>query len=238
MPPTKNTKNTKNTKAKSTESQEEIVIDENTVNETVQNTDNDTVKDTKGVTTDEKEVKKEEPGRTILVSPPEKSSLTLSSFKGLKGLEDTFQIPNKKSFFLIFKEVKDSEAAYNSIIASNPDLSSSKNIKYATYKSFFKINGLQDDSDYGEVKADHTKLISKAVGSSVLYYKLYRKDGHYVGCGDLTLDTKAGLDKLLHEDAIKNITFGSFKVTHYPYNNDKKKTPFKSKSKDGESAYA
>ena len=236
MPPTKNTKNTTK-KTKDTESKEIVV--ENTVNETVEDTVEDAVQETKGTSNDDKEMKKEEPGRTILISPSDKSSLTSSSFKDLKGLDETFQIPNKKSFFLIFKEIKDSEAAYKTIMEKNPDLSPTKNIKYATYKSFFKISGLQDDSDYGEVKGDHSKLIMKATGSSVLYYKLYRKDGHYVGCGDLTLDTKVGLDKLLHEESIKNITLGSFKVTHYPYNNDKKKTNFKSKyQKDGENAYA
>jgi len=238
MPPTKNTKNTTK-KSKDTESQQIVV--ENTVKETVEAAVEDTVEDNKGMSNDDKEAKKEEqPGRTILVSPPEKSSVSLASFKDMKGLDETFQIPNKKSFFLIFKEIKDSEAAYKSIMESNPELSPSKNIKYATYKSFFKISGLVDDSDYGEVKGDHSKLVSKATGASVLYYKLYRKDNHFVGCGDLTLDTKAGLDKLLHEDTIKNVTFGSFKVSHFPYNNDKKKTNFKpySKSKDGENAYA
>jgi len=233
MPPTKKNITTKNTK-KDTESQKTDV--ENTVTQPVENTE-DAVVENKGMSGDEK--KEEQPGRTLLISPPDKSSLTLSSLKDTKGLDESFQIPNKKSFFLIFKEIKDSEAAYKSIIQNNPDLSPSKNIKYATYKSFFKINGLEDDSDYGAIKADHSKLVSKATDASVLYYKLYRKDNKFVGCGDLTLDTKAGLDKLLHEDAIKNVTFGAFKVSHYPFNNDKKKPNMKSYSKkDGENAYA
>jgi len=40
-----------------------------------------------------------------------------------------------------------------------------------------------------------------------LYYKLYKKDkDSYLGCGDLTIDTKDGMDKLLQSESLKEYT--------------------------------
>ena len=71
--------------------------------------------------------------------------------------------------------------------------------------------GLMDDSDYNDVKKTHIEWITGKTGAEVLYYKLYRKDDKYLGCGDLTIDTKEGLDKLLNreEDGYKNYSLNN-----------------------------
>ena len=81
-------------------------------------------------------------------------------------------------------------------------------VKYAHYRLYFTINGLTNDTDYNSVKKAHIDYITENTGTEVLYYKLYKKDKtSYLGCGDLTIDTKDGMDKLLQEDSLKNYEF-------------------------------
>ena len=70
------------------------------------------------------------------------------------------------------------------------------------------MNGLSDQSDYNSIKKSHIDYITEQTGTEVLYYKLYKKDkDSYLGCGDLTIDTKDGMDKLLQEESLKEYSF-------------------------------
>ena len=85
------------------------------------------------------------------------------------------------------------------------------------------MTGLQNESDYGVVKTAHTGLVTSVAKCNVLYYRLYRKNNGYIGCGDMTVDTKEGFDALMSQEILKNYTVESLSLTgiHYKYN----KTP-------------
>ena len=83
-------------------------------------------------------------------------------------------------------------------------------VKYAHYRVFFTMDGLTDESSYDDIKKQHIKFVEDHTDAKVLFYKLYKdqKKG-YLGCGDLTIDTKESLDKLLSQDQHKEYDLGN-----------------------------
>ncbi len=134
-------------------------------------------------------------GRTLLIKPME--TFDESLLKDLAGCTATHHTEKSNSYFLTFTTPKDALAALKQIKSK---ATSKVLIKFAKYQVFFKIDGLKDDSDYNTVKATHMKQITD-LGGNVLYYRLYRKDNHYIGCGDFTIDTKECFDKLVNQDS-------------------------------------
>ena len=155
-------------------------------------------------------------GRTILVSPAvtSGSSLSESMFSNFTGLSST--VPTKNgSFFLTFDTVQSALDNYRKLRQDHPNV----RVKFSHYKVFFTVTGLTDSSDYTKVKQDLTNFVEKESDAQVLYFKLYRKGNKYLGCGDMTVDTKVSMDKLLNkESALKNFTVGSLTGTFYRYN--------------------
>ena len=91
-------------------------------------------------------------------------------------------------------------------------------VKFAHYRVFFTMENLKDETDYNSVKDRHVKFVTDNTGSEVLYYKLYRNKS-YLGCGDLTIDTKEALDKLLSQDQHKEFDLGDGNTgVFYRYN--------------------
>ena len=83
------------------------------------------------------------------------------------------------------------------------------------------LSGLSEDTDYNDVKTKHIKFIEDNTDSKVLYYKLYRKKG-YLGCGDVTIDTKLGLDNLLDKEKFKDFDIlDGHSGVFYKYNTKK-----------------
>jgi hypothetical protein len=157
-------------------------------------------------------------GRTLLVSPNHGSSITEASFSSYTGLVNTYVTKNN-SYFLTFDTIDNALDCFKKI---RHDLSEIK-VKFARYQIFFTISGLSDSSDYSVVKQDVSKFVETTSGANVLYFKLYRKGDHYIGCGDLTIDTKDSMDKLINkESTIKNYTLVSgsetLTGTFYRYN--------------------
>ena len=108
---------------------------------------------------------------------------------------------------------------YKKLRTEQPNLK----VKFSRYQIYFKINGLTDTSDYSLVKQEISDFVEKQSGGSVLYFKLYRKGDKFLGCGDLTVDTKDAMDKLLNKDSpIKNYTVGSYSGTFFRFNKDNK----------------
>ena len=92
-------------------------------------------------------------------------------------------------------------------------------IKFSYYKLFFTINGLLDTSDYSETKKDLIEYISTDSNIKVLYCKFYCKNKSYLGCGDLTVDTIEGMNKLLSKiNGFKEFKFKSFSGVFYKFN--------------------
>ena len=157
-------------------------------------------------------------GRTLLVSPNHGSSITESSFSAYSGLVNTYVTKNN-SYFLTFDTVENALECFKKVRHDLPDLK----VKFARYQIFFTVSGLTDSSDYSIVKQELSKFIETSSGANVLYFKLYRKGDHYIGCGDLTVDTKDSMDKLINkESTIKNyiVVCGSETLTgtFYRYN--------------------
>jgi hypothetical protein len=164
--------------------------------------------------TDTKKKMVRKAGRTLLVSPSNGSSLNESTFSKLSGLTVTHSTKNG-SYFLTFDTIQNSLDSFRSLRQDHPEL----RVKFARYQIFFTVTGLTDSSDYSTVKQNMTNFVEKESGANVLYFKLYRKGDNYLGCGDLTVDTKDSMDKLLNkEGSLKNYTVGELSGTFYRYN--------------------
>ena len=170
-------------------------------------------------------------GRTLLIKSVDESfnfdNLHLSEFEGIDSNIET----KSGARFVVFTDVKYSMEALK-VLKQNKEIL----VKYAHYRLYFTMNNLTPDSDYNNVKKAHIDLITENTGTEVLYYKLYKKDkSSYLGCGDLTIDTKEGMDKLLQEDVMKNYSFSVDDVEYsgqfYQFNKFKSSKP---KNEEGE----
>jgi hypothetical protein len=91
-------------------------------------------------------------------------------------------------------------------------------VKFAHYRVFFTMENLSEETKYDDVKDKHVKFVQDNTDSEVLYYKLYRNKS-YLGCCDLTIDTKDALDKLLCQDQHKEFDLGNGNIgVFYRYN--------------------
>jgi hypothetical protein len=151
-------------------------------------------------------------GRTLLVKPSS-NAFDTSVFDGLAELKSKNHIEKSNSFFLTFTSSTD---ALNALKTIKNKSSKNARVKFAHYRIFFKIEGLTDSSDYNAVKTAHTEMITK-LGGGVLYYRLYRKDNKFIGCGDMTVDTKEVFDKIISDDGLKNFKTDGFSGVHYRY---------------------
>lgn len=158
-------------------------------------------------------------GRTLLVSPSNSSYLNDSTFNKLTGLLSSHSTKNG-SYFLTFDDIQHALDSFRNLRQDYPEL----RVKFARYQIFFTVTGLTDSNVYSTVKQNMCNFIEKETETNVLYFKLYRKGDKYIGCGDLTVDTKDAMDKLISKDGpLKNYTIGDLSGTFYRYN----KTPNK-----------
>ena len=165
-------------------------------------------------------------GRTLLLKPIESEfnfdSLNLDNFTGI-----TSNILTKSGArFLVFDNINNATACLKEIKNIDDIL-----VKYAHYRLYFTINGIDESSDYNDIKQAHIDFINKITDTDVLYYKLYKKNkDKFLGCGDLTIDTKHGMDILLSEESkIYSILDGKYTGQFYQYNK------FRSSNRDNES---
>jgi hypothetical protein len=158
------------------------------------------------------------PGRTLLIKP--NTSIDLNCIDTFDGFQTKHFTEKSNSYFVTFATPEQSNSALNQL---KSQFGNGVNIKYAHYRVYFTMIGLQNESDYGAVKAAHTGLVTSLAKCNVLYYRLYRKNNGYIGCGDMTVDTKEGFDALMNQEVLKNYTVESLSLTgiHYKYN----KTP-------------
>lgn len=143
-------------------------------------------------------------GKTILLKVIEGSEIDESWFSDLVGLVSTTKTAKTGSYFLTFDNVGNSLEGLKTLRKKHE---SEVLVKFAHYKVFFTMNGLKDESDYNSIKTKHIKFIEDNTDSKVLYYKLYRNKS-YLGCGDVTIDTKSGLDTLLDKEKFKEYDIG------------------------------
>ena len=160
-------------------------------------------------------------GKTLLIKAKDGCTVKDEWFSSLDGLatDGIAKTTKTGSYFLTFNEVSKALDALKHIRKEHDkDLM----IKFAHYRVFFTIEGLEDSTDYNTVKQKHVDFVKNNTGSEVLYYKLYRNKS-YIGCGDLTIDTKDALDKLLSSEHNKQFDLGNGHVgTFYRYNKNGK----------------
>ena len=157
-------------------------------------------------------------GRTLLVQQTN-NSFDSNVLNSLEGLQSTHHTEKSNSYFLTFESLPHSLSAFRELKSNHSD---NVRVKFAHYRIFFTLQGLSDSSDYTQVKTTHSSYINE-LGGSVLYYKLYRKEGSYLDCGDLTIDTKETFDLLVNADGSHKefkLTVGDSELsgTHYRYN--------------------
>jgi len=144
-------------------------------------------------------------GRTILI----KTNDTIPT-ETLKGLVNSTQTNNGNTF-LVFDTIDNSQVAFKL-------LKQKYKAKFAHYRVFFTMSGLEESDDYNELKKNHINWITTNANAEVLYYKQYKKNNQYLGCGDFTIDTKESFDILLNRDEHKTYSFNNYSGTYYRYN--------------------
>lgn len=154
-------------------------------------------------------------GKTLLLKAKDDSTIDEKWFESLDGLVSHNKTEKTGSYFLTFSDTgKSLDALKHFRKEHDKDLM----VKFAHYRVFFTMENLKDETDYNSVKDRHVKFVTDNTGSEVLYYKLYRNKS-YLGCGDLTIDTKEALDKLLSQDQNKEFDLGDGNTgVFYRYN--------------------
>ena len=151
-------------------------------------------------------------GRTLLVSNEHKEDL---SFDGLVNTHTT----SSGSRFLVFDNVENARSAYKSLRENGV------RTKYSYYKVFFRLKDVDlQNVEYDELKNSVKELASSCGNVEVLYFKFYTKNKTLMGSGDLTVDTKEGLDALVSH---KELEFAGGSASFYR---------FKLKSRDDDEA--
>tara|TARA_X000000950_G_C13870512_1_gene642668 strand:+ start:1577 stop:2146 length:570 start_codon:yes stop_codon:yes gene_type:complete len=170
----------------------------------------------------QKDVKKKnvrKAGKTLLIKPADGVDIDESWFNGLSGVVSVIKTAKTGSYFLTFDNIGNSLEGLKLL---RKDHEGEILVKFAHYKLFFTMTGLSDDSDYNSIKTKHIKFIEENTDSKVLYYKLYRNKS-YLGCGDVTIDTKVGLDILLDKDKFKEFDLDGNTGVFYRFNRTKSK---------------
>lgn len=145
-------------------------------------------------------------GKTILVSSQRDSDKTVDSKyftkENLSGLEKVTEKDGK--FFILFG---DYTQAKDALLHLRKEFNYF--VKFVHYKVFFKCSQLEDvtpsvDFEHGEFKDAMRKLVQENTNGHVLYApRLYRSNSDknkYVGCGNITVDTKECEDALLNKE--------------------------------------
>ena len=146
-------------------------------------------------------------GRTLIV----RTDNTFTT-EGLTGILQNNNVQDGK-YFLVFDTINNAKSAFKTLKA---DINLS--VRFAYYRIFFTMEGINQSTDYSTLKKSHMKWINDNSGGQVLYYKQYMKDNKYLGCGDFTVDTKESMDKLLSKDEFKTYSFDGLSGTYYRYN--------------------
>ena len=137
----------------------------------------------------------------------------------LEGLTNHHFTEKSNSYFLTFDNVPNS---LNAMRLIRKQYDSNVRVKVAHYRVFFTLENLDESMEYNTVKTQHRDMVQSKGNCSVLYYKLYRKDNKYLGCGDMTLDTKEGLDLLMSSEGLKTVSLDcGVNCSHYHYRTQK-----------------
>lgn len=150
-------------------------------------------------------------GKTLVVNS--ETDIQTNDFTGLVSSVKS----STNSHFLVFDTIENSKVAFKILKTLN------HKVRFAYYRLFFTMTGLDENASYNDLKEQHIQWITTNSDAQVLYYKQYRNGGKFLGCGDFTIDTKESMDKLLYTETLKNYSFDKYSGVNYRYNkkNDK-----------------
>ena len=158
-------------------------------------------------------------GRTILVKLLNDNSFDIKLLDKLTGLVSKTDFNSNKTLFLTFDT---NENSFNALKQLRINSLNKYIVRFSYYKLFFTIIGLNDNTEYNILKKGLIDYISKDTNIQVLYCKFYCKDNKYLGCGDITVDTLEGMNKLLSKtDGFKEFSFDSLTGIFYKFNKKK-----------------
>jgi hypothetical protein len=156
-------------------------------------------------------------GRTLLVKVLN-GEFDVESMN-LEGLVNQHFTEKSNSHFLTFDTAPNS---LNAMRLIRKQYDTNVRVKVAHYRVFFTLENLEESMEYNTVKTQHRDMVQSEGNCSVLYYKLYRKNNKYLGCGDMTLDSKEGLDRLMSSEGLKTFTLEcGVSGSHYRYRSQK-----------------
>lgn len=157
-------------------------------------------------------------GRTLLVHSLNNGIINDKAFEDLAGLVSRTETKSTRSYFLVFDTIENAVSSFRKLRQDFNDLK----VKFSYYRVFFKIEGLTNETDYSKAKIELNDYVSQRSGASVLYCKLYNKNGSFIGSGDLTVDTLEGMNALINrENSGNTFTFGGYSGTFYRFNTKK-----------------
>ncbi len=153
---------------------------------------------------EEKKRPRRKPGRTLLVSSEYADEITETGIQ-----EDKIHKTEGGSRFIVFDTNENARSAFKNL------RSDGVRVKYSYYKVFFRLNDVDlENIEYDDLKESVKEMISTLGDIDVLYFKFYTKNSTLMGSGDLTVDTKEGLDLLVNDN---EHTFSKGKVSFFRY---------------------
>jgi hypothetical protein len=159
-------------------------------------------------------------GRTLLFKAVNNFNLTNDFFTQFEGVVSCTQSKTSGTFFVLFD-------TFENAAKSCAEAADSKDVlvKYSYYRVFFTMNGLNNESDYNQVKESFVQYLEQTTKSNVLFFKLYRKNNQYIGCGDFTLDTLDGMNVLLDKNTgLKSYVLNDLSGKFFRYNATKNRS--------------
>jgi hypothetical protein len=165
-------------------------------------------------------------GKTLLVKALSESfDLDTLDFDKFQGMVSQNVSQSSNTIFLVFESTSYALAA-NTQLKSKMNYKNDFFVKFPRYSIFFTLEGLNEDYSYDDVRKEHIKFIQDNTNAKVFNYKLYRKSNAFIGCGEVSIDLKDGMDKLIDKNGeLKNYSLDSGKLTGIFYRFNKRVKP-------------
>ena len=155
---------------------------------------------------EEKKRPRRKAGRTLLISSEHAEEITNTGICN----EKTHKTEGG-SRFVVFDTTENARSAFRDL------RNDGVRAKYSYYKVFFRLADVDlENIEYDALKDSVKEMISTLSNGTinVLYFKFYTKNSTLMGSGDLTVDTKEGLDLLVNNNEYE---FSKGKVSFFRY---------------------
>lgn len=169
---------------------------------------------------EEKKRPRRKAGRTLLISSEYTNELTNTGI-----VTEKIHKTEGGSRFVVFDTTENARSAFRSL------RSEGVRVKYSYYKVFFRLSDVDlEGIEYDALKESVKEMISSLGDGSinVLYFKFYTKNSTLMGSGDLTVDTKEGLDLLVNDNehcfSKGKISFFRYRVRKQDENTEQEQT--------------